>query len=366
MFKSHLLTVALTLCITSTAVLAQDRAHTVAVDSAARTAVIASLSEQLRSNYVFPDVAKNLSAALIAKNAHGGYAMATNTDSFSDALSSDLRDLGKDGHFRVAYAPGAHPHATTLGDDKPSKQEQEAMRREVRAMGYGIQRVERLTGNVGYMELRAFGPTDMVGPALSSAMTLLSGTDALILDLRRNGGGEPSTVAYLMSHLFAAGDRRHLNDIYTRPTGKTEQYWTTPSVGTHYTKPVYVLTSARTFSGGEEFAYDAQTQKRATLVGETTGGGANPGDDFSIGHDFVAFIPTGRAINPMTHTNWEHVGVKPDIAVPAADAQKTAYAAALRSLVAAAQDPDEKAELQHTLRKVESGVVDAPNYSPRH
>ena len=365
MFKRHLLNVALALCITSPVALAQDGAHAIAVDAAARTAVIASLSEKLRSNYVFPDVAKNLSAALISKNVHGGYEKATNTDSFSDALSEDLRDLGKDGHFRVAYAPGAHPHATTLHDDKPSKQEQEAMRQEVVEMGYGIQRVERLTGNIGYMELRAFGPTDLVGPALSSAMTLLSGTDALILDLRRNSGGEPSTVAYLMSHLFAAGDRRHLNDIYTRPTGKTDQYWTTASVQPHYSKPVYVLTSPRTFSGGEEFAYDAQTQKRATLVGEITGGGANPGDDFSIGHDFVAFIPTGRAINPITHTNWEHVGVKPDIAVPAADAQKTAYATALRTLVAAAKDPDEKADLQETLQKVESGVADVPNYAAR-
>jgi hypothetical protein len=114
MYKRHLLTLALTLCITSTAVLAQDGAHTVAVDAAARTAVIASLSEKLRSNYVFPDVAKKLSAALIAKNVHGGYGMATNTDSFSDALSSDLRDLGKDGHFRVAYAPGAHPQKAEL------------------------------------------------------------------------------------------------------------------------------------------------------------------------------------------------------------------------------------------------------------
>jgi C-terminal processing protease CtpA/Prc len=213
------------------------------------------------------------------------------------------------------------------------------------------------------MELRAFGPTDMVGDALSSAMALLSGTDAIILDLRRNGGGEPSTVAYLMSHFFAADDRRHLNDLYFRPTHKTEQYWTTPSVPTHYTKPLYVLTSARTFSGGEEFAYDVQTQKRGVLVGETTGGGANPGDDFSIGHDFVAFIPTGRAINPVTKTNWEHVGVKPDIATPAADAQKTAYATILRKLLADAKDPDQREELQDTLHKVETGVVDAPNYA---
>jgi hypothetical protein len=336
-----------------------------AIDAATRTAVIGKLASQLHESYVFPDIADRVSAALIAKDAQGGYAADRDVEAFSDALSHDLRALGKDGHFRVAFAPGAKPRADTLGDAKPSKEEYDRMQREIAMMGYGIQRVERLDGNVGYIELRGFGPTDMVGSALTSAMTVLSGTDALIVDLRRNGGGEPSTVAYLMSHFFAANDKRHLNDIETRAIHKTEEFWTTPGVSVHYTRPVYVLTSGRTFSGGEEFAYDMQTQKRATLVGETTGGGANPGDDFSIGHDFVAFIPTGRAINPVTHTNWEHVGVKPDIAVPAADAQKTAYLAALRGLLADATDPDQREYLSSTLEKVESGVVDAPNYA-RH
>lgn len=363
MSKQHWLTLALCM---SAAASAQEGPRAAAVDAATRTAVITTLADQLRTYYVFPDVAQQVGAQLLAKNAKGGYAAATDTDRFSEALSTDLRAFGKDGHFHIAFAPGAHPHATTLGDDKPSPEEQAQMRQEIAAMGYGVQRVERLTGNVGYMELRAFGPTDMVGDALSSAMKLLSGTDALILDLRRNGGGEPESVAYLMSHFFAANDKRHLNDLYFRPTNKTQQYWTTPSVPVHYTRPVYVLTSGRTFSGGEEFSYDMQTQRRATLVGETTGGGANPGDDFSIGHDFIAFIPTGKAINPITHTNWEHVGVKPDVAVPAADAQKTAYAAALRTLLADANDPDAREELQDTLRKVESGVADVPVYRPRH
>ena len=364
MSKRHWLTVALALAAgVSTVATAQEGPHAVPVDAATRSAVIASLDDQLGRYYVFPDVARQVGAQLLAKNAKGGYDAASDSDRFSDALTKDLRAFGKDGHFRVAFAPGAHPHATTLGDDKPSPEEQAQMRQEIAYMGYGIQRVERLGGNVGYMEVRGFGPADMVGDALSSAMKLLSGTDAIILDLRRNGGGEPSTVAYLMSHFFAAGDKRHLNDLYFRPTNKTEPYWTTSSVPVHYTKPVYVLTSARTFSGGEEFAYDMQTQKRGVLVGETTGGGANPGDDFSIGHDFVAFIPTGRAINPITHTNWEHVGVKPDIATPAADAQKTAYATILRKLLADSKIPEEREDLRDTLHKVETGVVDVPNYA---
>jgi C-terminal processing protease CtpA/Prc len=325
--------------------------------------VIAALGDTLHDNYIFPEVAERLAKSLKAKDAQGGYAAATNAEAFSEMLTSDLRSRGKDGHFRVEHAPGYTPHPTTLGGAAPPKEELEAMRREIASMAFGLQRVERLDGNVGYMELRAFGPTDMVGEALASAMQLLSGTDALILDLRRNGGGEPATVAFLMSHFFAEGDRRHLNDIYTRPTNQTEQFWTDAKARTRYLKPVYVLTSPRTFSGGEECAYDFQTQKRGIVVGETTGGGANPGDDFSITHDFVAFIPTGKAINPVTHTNWEHVGVKPDIAVPAADAQKTAYAAALRTLAGAAKNPQEKAALEAKLRQVEAGVVDVPRYT---
>jgi hypothetical protein len=342
---------------------AQEAHAPVPISAADRSAVIAALGDTLHADYIFPDVAENVSKALKAKDAKGGYAAATDAETFANVLSKDLGELGKDGHFRVAYAPGYTPHPTTLSDAPLPKEEIENERKELAQVAYGLQKVELLNGNVGYIELRGFGPTEIVSEALGSAMQMMSGTDALILDLRRNGGGDPHTVAFLMSHFFAEGDRRHLNDIYTRPTNKTEQYWTDGKVHTRYLKPVYVLTAPRTFSGGEECAYDFQTQKRGTLVGETTGGGANPGDDFSITHDFVAFIPTGKAINPITHTNWEHVGVKPDVAVPAADAQKTAYAAALRTLVADAKDPDEKAGLQDLLHKVETGVVDAPRYT---
>ncbi|MFA6985688.1 MAG: S41 family peptidase [Arenimonas sp.] len=366
MIKPFSLALALTLAVAPIAtVTAQDARPVVPISASDRSEVIAALGETLQADYIFPDVAERVAKALKAKNAEGGYAAATNAEAFSELLSKDLRELGKDSHFRVAYAPGYTPRPTTLSDAPPPKEEIEQMRRELSSVAFGLQRVELLHGNVGYIELRGFGPTEIVGEALGAAMQMMSGTEALILDLRRNGGGEPSTVAFLMSHFFAEGDRRHLNDIYTRAINRTEEYWTDGKVRSRYLKPVYVLTAPRTFSGGEECAYDFQTQKRGILVGEPTGGGSNPGDDFSITHDFVAFIPTGKAINPITHTNWEHVGVKPDIAVPAADALKTAHAAALRTLVAASTNPDEKAYLEDSLHKVETGVVDAPRYTAR-
>ena len=360
MIKRHMLAFALALCVAPA--IAQQGPKPVPADAATRKAVIAELSSQLKANYVFPDVADKLATALAAKEAGGGYAQAKDSEAFADALSKDLRALGNDGHFAVGYDPEFRPAPANGVPDAASL---EAMHQEISSRGFGIDSVRRLPGNVGYLELRGFGPTAMVGPAISGAMTMLSGTDALILDLRRNGGGEPETVAYLMSHFFAQGDDRHLNDLYFRNGDKTRQYWTIPNVGPRYTRPVYVLTSGRTFSGGEECAYDFQTQKRAKIVGEKTGGGANPGDGYAIGKGYAAFIPNGRAINPITKTNWEHVGVTPDIAVPAADAQKVAHAAILRELIAATKDPDEKAYLQDSLEDVEAGKVDVPVYTKR-
>ena len=360
MIKRHMLAFALALCVSPA--IAQQGPKPVPTDAATRKAVIAELSSQLKANYVFADVADKLAIALAAKDAGGGYAQAKDSEAFGDALTKDLRALGNDGHFVVRYDPEFRAQPVDAAPDAASLA---AMQQEISSRGFGIDSVRRLPGNVGYLELRGFGPAAMVGEAISGAMTMLSGTDALILDLRRNGGGEPETVAYLMSHFFAAGDERHLYDLYFRSGDKTRQYWTSAAVGPRYTRPVYVLTSGRTFSGGEECAYDFQTQKRAKVVGETTGGGANPGDGYAIGKGYAAFIPNGRAINPITKTNWEHVGVVPDIAVPADDAQKVAHAAILRELVAATKNPDEKTGLQEILKDVEAGVDKAPVYAKR-
>ncbi|HJV90074.1 MAG TPA: S41 family peptidase [Holophagaceae bacterium] len=334
------------------------------VTAAQRRAVVESLARELKVRYVFPDVAAKTGAALLAREAKGDYAGAATTEAFAAALSKDLRELGNDGHFRVRFDPAFKP----MGDDEdrtPTKAEVEEMRRFSQRHGFGVAKVEQLPGNVGYLDIRGFGPTEFVGPAFSAALSLLSGTEALILDLRQNGGGDPESVAYLVSHFFEEGDTRHLNSIYNRPKNTTRQYWTSPTVAPRYTRPVYLLTSARTFSGGEECAYDFQTQKRATLVGETTGGGANPGGMVPLAHGFNAFIPTGRAINPVTNTNWEHVGVKPDVAVPAAEALKAAHMAILKAFLAKAQDADDRKRLEGILAKVEKGETEVPVYQRR-
>lgn len=331
-----------------------------ALSAAQRKEVMDSLTTQLKATYVFPEVAEQLARSLEAKLASGGYESAATAPAFAEALTKDLRAQGQDLHFRVVFDPGFKGEP---GEDRPpTKDEAAQAHKDAEEHGYGITKVERLPGNVGYLELRGFGPTEAVGQAYTAAMKLLAGSGAIILDLRRNSGGEPESVAYLLSHFFPEGDIRHLNDIYDRPRDRTRQYWTV-SVGAHYEGPVYVLTSPRTFSGGEECAYDFQTQKRATLVGETTGGGANPGDLLPLGQGLAAFIPFGKAINPITHTNWEHVGVKPDLAVPAADALKTAWAAVVKDELAREKDPEARAQLEDLLGRIQRDDLKKPVYS---
>jgi C-terminal processing protease CtpA/Prc len=182
-------------------------------------------------------------------------------------------------------------------------------------------------------------------------MNFLANTDALIVDLRRNGGGDPAMVALISSYLFA-GETVHLNDLYWREGDSTRQWWTLPYVpGRRFgdKKPVYVLTAKRTFSAAEEFTYNLKNLKRATIVGETTGGGAHPGGGRRINNHFGVWVPTGRAINPYSKTNWEGTGVTPDIDVPADHALKVAYVDALKKVQERTTDPDRKNALKGVI-----------------
>ncbi|MBK8791841.1 MAG: S41 family peptidase [Holophaga sp.] len=333
----------------------------VPVTPAQRSAVVEALAKALKERYVFPEVGEKVAKALSEKAKTGAYDTASFAPEFAEALHKDLRELGKDGHFRVRFMPDFQ--AGPEEERAPTEKEVEEMRLQAARNGFGIARTEILPGNVGYLDVRGFPPTEFAGPAISSALALLSGTDALVLDLRQNGGGSPDCVAYLVSHFFAVGDERHINDIYSRAQNSTRQFWTSPTVSPRYTKPMWILTSGFTFSGGEECAYDFQTQKRATLVGEITGGGANPGDMVPLTHGFVTFIPTGRAVNPVTKTNWEHVGVVPELKTPAADALRVAHLEALKVLIGTEKNDLRKTRLEKTKAMVEKGETEPPRWS---
>ena len=225
-------------------------------------------------------------------------------------------------------------------------------------MNHGFTKVERLPGNIGYIDFRGFMDPDLAADTVAAAMNFVNGTDALIIDMRNNGGGNPAMVAFVCSYLFGP-EPVHLNDLYWREGNRTDEFWTRKEVpGKRYlNKDVYVLTSKRTFSGAEEFTYNLKNLKRATIIGETTGGGAHPGGGFRINEHFGMFVPTGRAISPITKTNWEGTGVTPDIDVPADQALVVARLMALKKSLTTLQNPDIKAGVQDEIQKLEKELA---------
>jgi retinol-binding protein 3 len=304
-----------------------------------RTAIVEDIARALGEVYVFPEVATAMGQHLRTRLAAGAYDSLAAVPDFAGELTRDLQSISRDLHLRVAFSP-APPPVTEGG---PSEAEQEARRREqLRRDNYGFRKVELLPGNVGYLRLDGFSSTDLAGPTAVSAMGLLAGSDALIFDLRANGGGSPSMIQLLTSYLLPESPTL-LNSFYIRQRDETAQFWTHAWVpGSRMPEvPVYVLTSSRTFSAAEEFTYNLKNLERATIVGETTGGGAHPVQMHRVsGYPLVMSLPFGRAINPITGTNWEGTGVEPDVAVPAAEALEVAHVHALSTIEERVGDSD--------------------------
>lgn len=306
------------------------------VDAAVRKEVIDTLVDRLDKDYIFPDVAAKMGSAIREHAANKEYDGITSAREFAETLTAHLQRISHDKHLRVRFEQ--EPLRREQGP--PTAEERERFRQFLTRVNYGFERVERLEGNIGYLELRGFMDPEGGGDTVAAAMTFLSNTEALIVDLRKNGGGDPAMVALISSYLFS-GKPVHLNDLYWRPANETHQYWTLPWVpGKRYAgKPVFVLTSSGTFSGAEEFAYNLKNLKRATIVGETTGGGAHPGEIARVAEHFAAFIPSGRAINPISRTDWEGTGVEPDVKIDAELALKKAHLLALQGLEGTIADP---------------------------
>ena len=298
--------------------------ETARIDAAGRAKVIDGAIAKLDTFYVFPDVAKRMADSLRARRTRGAYDTYTNAISFSMKLNREVGELGRDKHMRVNYSVRPIPPRPAT-PPPPSPADSARMRAQMDELNCGFVKVEQLDGNVGYVKFNGFFDVGACGATASAAMNFVAGSRALIVDLRENGGGSPAMVAYVSSYLFST--RTHLNDLWTRRTGATEEFWTRDDIpGRRFggEKPVYVLTSANTFSGAEEFSYNLKSLKRATIVGETTGGGAHPVSGHAIDEHFMIGVPFARAVNPITRTNWEGVGVVPDVKVPAADALTTA------------------------------------------
>jgi retinol-binding protein 3 len=300
------------------------------IDSARRANVIDKAIANLESDYVFPDLVKKMRTAVVAKYHRGEYNDITNGITFAARLTEDLRAVSNDKHLGVSFVPrlpGPGPQGPPPGlprDLPPGAPRAPGGPRPTIGQECGFLVAVQPKTNVGIVKFNGFLSPDRCGAEATKVLDIVADMDALIFDLRENGGGDPAMVAYISSYLF--DQRTHLNDLWTRRTNETDQYWTHDVPGRKYggTKPVYVLTSSLTFSGAEEFTYNLKALKRATIIGEQTGGGAHPTRGMRIDEQFMIGVPFARAINPITKTNWEGTGVTPDVKVPAAQALETA------------------------------------------
>ena len=321
------------------------------LDAAKKQAAVDEIAALFNRNYIFAETAKKVEEALRAKLKAGDFDKLSAAPDFARAVAAVILDVSKDRHTGFAFNPALAEDLRRLEgrSEEEAKKVRERQLLESRRDNFGFRKVERLAGNIGYIDFRVFESPADAGPTAVAAMNFLAYCDAIIVDLRQNGGGEPAQIQLISSYFFE--EPVHLNDLYARASDLTENYWTLPYVpGARASKAdVYVLTSARTFSGAEEFSYNLQNLKRATIIGETTGGGAHPTNAMIVQRDFILRVPFARAINPVSKTNWEGTGVKPDIACPAAEAFDRAYALAVEKLAAKATDPRVKGEYEWIL-----------------
>lgn len=267
------------------------------------------------------DIADTLRAAA-AKGEFDAYHAPLDLASALDARLDPL-----DGHFNVRWSPPADDVAGTAPRRAPPP-----------ARDHGVRGVRILPGNIGYLDLAflaGFDFADRDAPprvAIDAALALLQWTDAVVIDLRDNGGGSPAMVGYLTSAFTPRGADIY-NTFHSRQGTSSEaplDWHPAPRLDV----PLYVLTSGRTGSAAEALAYTLKNAGRATVVGERSGGAANPGGPVDVGEGFSVFVSTGSPVSPVTGRNWEGDGVQPDLDVPALDALRAAQVHALERRLA--------------------------------
>jgi hypothetical protein len=287
------------------------------LDAAERKRLMNAVIDNLKQHYIDPQVARKMADALLAHYKNGDDGAVTDGRAFADLLTRQMREVSHDMHLEVVYSESPLPYLLT----EPSPEDLARYRKELQQDDCTFKKVETLPNNIGYLKLNAFPNPSMCQATARAAMASLNHADAIIFDLRDNRGGEPAMTALMAAYLFD-----HPEYWYNPRENTTEQSWTLSPVPANRLadKPVYVLTSARTFSGAEQFCYDLKMLKRATLVGEKTGGAAHAGVFHRIDDHFGIGIPETKTINPFSKTDWAETGVEPDVKVKAADALETA------------------------------------------
>lgn len=326
-----------------------------------RDSLLQQLAIKLEEQYVFPDKGANAAKAIRQYQKDKRYQAIQTPEAMAAKLTADLQSLLHDKHIRIGYSEQEQPLGEEVQMEIPES-EKAQYAEYLRHDNYGIGKVEVLKGNIGYLDFKYLCTPEFAGDSYAAIMNYIATTDALIIDLRRCGGStSPDAIPFIASYLF--DKPTHLNDLYWRKGNVTQQQWTYAHVpGKRFLqKPVYVLTSKATFSGAEELAYDLQNLKRAILIGDVTGGGANGGGDIRLTRHFSVFMPSGRAINPITKTNWEGTGVTPDSLMAAPKALHAATVLALDTILKTTRDEGYRQYLTGVFAEVKKN---APVFVP--
>ena len=305
------------------------------VDQACIRRAVESIALVVDREYFDPTLGAKVASALQKALIIGRYQGPLTAEAHAEVLTADMFALTHDRHLRVKATPEPTPNAASAGPSKPVALSKDDAREVVaRRSNLGLQRVEILPGNIGYVQITAFYRPEEVREVFAAAMALLAGADALIIDLRENGGGSTGSVALLSSYLFDIPNLP-LFEVVPRPGTRSTLFVTeaTALVGRNGSRPVYALTSAHTFSGGEGLAFLLQEHRRAEVVGERTPGAGNQARPYAIEPGFEATIPNGYIRSSLRGGNWEGVGVIPDVPAPTADALRVAHSRALRALL---------------------------------
>ena len=280
------------------------------LSAAYKKETIEILTLLIQDFYIYPNVAKKTSEHLYKQYEAGYFDKCKDNETFATVLTESVQSVNKDKHMRIM---SNEPYIAPQNNLEAKSAHRMGQINNYRSLNHGFKELKIMEGNVAYLDLRMFAPMEKAKKIADAYMKLLSLSDAVIIDLRHNGGGNPSMVQYLCSYFF--DKKLHLNSLYYREGDRTEEFWTLEEVGGKKLVdiPLFIMIGEETFSGAEEFSYNMQTQKRATLIGQTSAGAANPGGTRGINENLSVFIPTGRAINPITNTSWEGVGVQPEI-----------------------------------------------------
>lgn len=252
---------------------------------------ITTFNQLLQQKYVDESLAMQVAQTLKTLTADGYFDEATTPEIFAPLLEAKVQAITQDKHLYIR----ANKKKVKASKSSPKRQP-------IRS------KAEMLDSNIGYLKVNSFV---FENTAIDALVEKVIASKYLIIDLRENGGGDPNKVKYLSSYFF--NKPTHLNTLYWRKGNRYDEYWTKEIPEKRLNQAsIYVLTSTHTFSAAEEFTYNLQALKRATIIGEQTGGGANPGRLLKINKDISAFIPEGKAINPITKTNWAN-GIVPDV-----------------------------------------------------